>query len=203
MALRFIDYGLSKYPIAMLDMQIAHEEVAAGGDECVFMTEHEAMYSAGKSFVEEDFLRPPHYPIYYPNRGGRVTVHAGGQIVIYPIINLRRRNMSISHYVRILEDWMIEVLKMFHVDAYTSDRGIGVWTCGAKIGFIGVRVRRGVSSHGLCLNVSNDLSMFEAIVPCGITGLSITSLMEAIGRSTQMADVKAAFIKAAPTALIC
>ncbi|MDR2458770.1 MAG: lipoyl(octanoyl) transferase LipB [Holosporales bacterium] len=203
MSLRFIDYGLSKYPIALLDMQIAHKEVVAGGNECVLITEHEAMYSAGKSFMERDFLKPLSYPVYYPNRGGRVTVHAEGQIVIYPIINLRKRDMSISQYVKTLENWMIDVLRMFHVNACTSDRDIGVWTRNSKIGFVGVQVRSGVSSHGLCLNVSNDLSMFEAIIPCGISGLSITSLSEVTCGRVQVADVKAAFIKATPAILEC
>ncbi|MDR1609694.1 MAG: lipoyl(octanoyl) transferase LipB [Holosporales bacterium] len=202
MALKFIDYGLSQYSVALLDMQIAREGVVSGGDEYVFMTEHEAMYSSGRSFMGEDFLKTPHYPVYYPNRGGRVTVHSEGQIVVYPIINLAKRGMSISDYVKALEDWMIEILKMFQVDAHTSERGIGAWVGDAKIGFIGVQIRGGVSSHGLCLNVSNDLAMFECIIPCGIPGLSVTSLSEVAGRSIAMADVKAAFIQAVPIGLM-
>ncbi|MDR1365271.1 MAG: lipoyl(octanoyl) transferase LipB [Holosporales bacterium] len=200
--IKFIDYGLSKYSIAMLDMQIAHDAVVNGGAELVFITEHEAMYSAGKSFAEEDFLEPPRHPVYYPNRGGRVTVHAEGQIVVYPIINLRKRNLNISNYVSMLERWMIDVLKMFHIDARASDRGIGVWIRDSKIGFVGVCVRNGVSSHGVCLNVSNDLSMFNSITPCGITGLSVTSVSEVTGGKTaNVDDIKSAFIETVPAAL--
>ena len=183
MSIRFIDLGLTKYPIALLEMDIAVENVLNGGDECIFFTEHEALYSAGKSFKKTDFLQTPKLPVYYPNRGGRITVHSPGQVVIYPIINLKKRKLNIHEYVVMLENWMIDVLGGFGISGHTSDKGVGVWVkdpqhADAKIGFIGIHVTHGVTSHGLCLNVSNDLSYFESILPCGFNGLQITSLSE-------------------------
>ena len=181
MSLRFIDLGLTKYPIALIEMDIAVENVLKGEDECIFFTEHEALYSAGKSFLKEEFIKTPKLPIYYPNRGGRITVHSPGQVVIYPIINLKKRNLNIHDYVKILENWIIEVLSDFGISGKTSDKGVGVWIeepqrGDAKIGFIGIHVTHGVTSHGICFNVSNDLSLFDSIVPCGLYQLSITSL---------------------------
>ncbi|MDR0942497.1 MAG: lipoyl(octanoyl) transferase LipB [Holosporales bacterium] len=199
MTVKFIEYGLSKYPIALLDMEIACESIVHGGKECVFITEHEPLYSAGKSFENKDFLTKLNFPIYYPKRGGRVTVHSPGQIVLYPIINLRKRNLNVSEYVKILENWIIEVLATFQITSRLSDDGIGVWVNDAKIGFIGIRIEKGVSSHGLCLNVSNDLSMFKAIAPCGISGLRITSINNEVSKNkVTIARVAKAFIETSP-----
>ncbi len=178
--MRFIDLGVTKYPVALLEMDIAVENVLNGEDECIFFTQHEALYSAGKSFRHEEFLNAPSLPVYYPNRGGKITVHSPGQIVIYPIINLKKRNINIHEYVIMLENWMIDVLKEFGIAGQKSDKGIGVWIKtpnheDAKIGFIGIHVTHGVTSHGLCLNVSNDLSLFKSILPCGFNDLLITS----------------------------
>lgn len=197
MSVRFINLGLTKYPIALIDMEIAKENVLAGSSECVFITEHEPLYSAGKSFESTDFLVVPRYPVYFPKRGGRVTVHAPGQLVIYPIINLKKRNLNVHSYIEILESWIIQSLGNIGVNAELSDDGVGVWASGSKIGFIGVRIEHGVTSHGLCLNVSNDLSMFRAIIPCGINGVTITSLKQ-LGTRCNMSDVVSSFIQTSP-----
>jgi lipoyl(octanoyl) transferase len=194
----FIDYGLSKYPIALLDMKVAHESVLAGGEECIFITEHEAMYSAGKSSVPTDFLESHCYKTYYPRRGGRVTVHSEGQLVIYPIINLRKRAMNVSCYVRMLENWMIDALSLLNIEANLSEEGIGVWVDRSKVGFVGINVERGVASHGFCLNISNDLSLFNAIIPCGISKLSVTSVSEILGRDIQIPDIVPLFTETTP-----
>lgn len=197
MSVRFINLGLTKYPIALIDMEIAKENVLAGSSECVFITEHEPLYSAGKSFEPTDFLVAPRYPVYFSKRGGRVTVHAPGQLVVYPIINLKKRNLNVHSYIEILESWIIQSLGNIGVNAELSDDGIGVWASGSKIGFIGVRIEHGVTSHGLCLNVSNDLSMFRAIIPCGINGVTITSLKQ-LGARCNTSDVVSAFIQTSP-----
>lgn len=193
MPIRFITQGITKYPIALIDMDIAHENVLDGGDECIFMLEHEALYSAGKSYEQSDFIKTPSDPIYYPKRGGRVTVHSPGQIVIYPIISLRRRNMNVHQFVEVLENWIIDTLKEFGICGDLSDEGIGVWVEGEKIGFVGVNINKGVSSHGICVNVSNDLSLFNSIVPCGIDNVKITSVEQLIHKKPNMTDVFDAF----------
>ncbi|MDR0695819.1 MAG: lipoyl(octanoyl) transferase LipB [Holosporales bacterium] len=175
-------------------MDIAHEGVVSGGEECVFITEHYPLYSAGKSFKETDFVATPVVQIYYPQRGGRVTVHSPGQLVIYPIINLRARNITISAYIRLLEGWILDVLSVFGIYHAQARSEVGVWVNEEKLGFIGVQVRNGITSHGLCLNISNDLSLFEAIIPCGLNNVKVTSMEKILGRRVALADVAKAFV---------
>ncbi len=198
MSVKFINLGLTKYPIAMLEMEIAFENVNNGNEECVFITEHEALYSAGKSFERSDFIIAPKFPIYFPKRGGRVTIHAPGQLVIYPIINLKRRNLNVSSYIKILEIWIIDALKEMNIESNLSTEGIGVWIRDSKIGFIGVRIEHGITTHGLCLNVSNDLTMFNYIIPCGIQNLKVTSLEKLQNKTINMEHVINSFIKTNP-----
>lgn len=200
--MRFIyETGITRYATSLIDMDIAHKNIVSEkADECIFIVEHEGVYSAGKSFENSDFIGNYEYPIYYTKRGGRVTVHNPGQIVVYPIINLRKRNINVSSYVKMLENWMIQVLSNFEIEAELSNDGIGVWTKNtkSKIGFIGIRIEKGVSTHGLCLNIHNNLSPFSKIIPCGIHGVSITSIANNISKNVDMSDVASSFIKHSP-----
>ncbi|MDR3224563.1 MAG: lipoyl(octanoyl) transferase LipB [Holosporales bacterium] len=202
MCIRFIKYGFSKYSIALLDMEMAHEAIVNGADECIFITEHDALYSAGKSFEPKDFVEIPDAPIYYPNRGGRVTVHAPGQLVVYPIINLRKHKINISKYVCILENLIISILKKFNICGIITDKGKGVWVDNCKIGFIGIGVKSGVTSHGFCINISNDLNMFNKIIPCGIDEVKITSISEILGCQVNMDCVIQHLLECLPNAKI-
>lgn len=200
--MKFINLGLTKYPVALLEMDIAVENVQNGEEECVFFTEHEALYSAGKSYRPEEFIQPPKLPVYYPNRGGKITVHSPGQLVIYPIVNLKKRNLNIHEYVTILEKWIIDVLYEFGITGKTSDKGVGVWVedprlGDAKIGFIGIHVSHGVTSHGLCFNVSNELSLFVSVEPCGLSDEKVLSL-STLDISSSIRDVMAFFIFHSP-----
>jgi lipoyl(octanoyl) transferase len=196
--MRFIELGKTTYPVALIDMEIAFEAVQNGADECVFITEHEVLYSVGKSFVDGDFLGRVDAPIYYPNRGGRITVHSPGQIVVYPIINIRTRDINVRQYIGLLEGWMMSALHEFAAHSFKSEEGRGIWTASGKIGFIGIRVAKGVACHGLCLNVSNDLSFFEMIIPCGIKRLEITSMEQILRQRIGMSMVASAFVKTSP-----
>lgn len=198
MSMKLINLGLTKYPIAMLEMDIAVENVKDGSEECVLITEHEALYSAGKSYDSNDFIIPPKFPVYFPKRGGRVTVHAPGQLVIYPIIDLKRRDLNVSSYIQLLEFWIIHALDKMNVKSMLSKEGIGVWIEDSKIGFIGVRIVHGITSHGLCLNVSNDLTMFNSIIPCGIDNLKVTSLEKYLKKIIDIKDVINSFIETNP-----
>ena len=176
MSLHLIYSGLTKYPLSLIDMDIAVETALNSNEEFIFFTEHETLYSAGKSYEKVDFLQTPKHPVYYPNRGGRITVHSPGQLVIYPVINLISRNLNIHDFISILELWIINSLKDFGIAGHTSDQGVGVWVDNAKIGFIGIHVTHGISSHGLCVNVANDVSLFDIVVPCGLHNLSVGSI---------------------------
>lgn len=186
--------GIVPYSIALVNMDIAFDNVLRGGEECVFIAEHQGIYSAGKSFEHSDFIGQFDYPIYYTKRGGRVTVHNIGQIVIYPILNLKKRNLNVSAYVGILAQWMIDVLHQFDITATISDQGIGVWVNHSKIGFIGLRIEKGVSTHGFCLNVNNTLAPFAEIIPCGIKDISITSMEKILGHKIAMREVQIKFL---------
>lgn len=190
--------GITSYAISLIDMEIAQENVSNEKEECVMIVEHEGIYSAGKSFKSKDFIGMYKYPVYYSNRGGRVTVHNPGQIVVYPIINLRKRGITVNFYVEILENWMINVLEKLGIKANLSDDGIGVWVQNSKIGFIGIRVQHGVSSHGLCLNVNNDLTPFNNIVPCGIQNLSVTSVSKVLMKNVDIDKITNIFIDTCP-----
>ena len=193
--MKYIYDKQTKYAVSLLDMEIAHQNVLNGAEECVFITEHEGVYSAGKSFEQSDILRNLLLPIYYPKRGGRITVHSPGQIVVYPIINLRKRGLNVRDFVVMLEEWMISALSEFGIKATVSSDGIGVWVNGSKIGFVGIRIGQGVSTHGLCLNVSNDIKYFSNIIPCGISGVDITSIEKILNDKIHMEDVAQKFIK--------
>jgi lipoyl(octanoyl) transferase len=196
--MRFINYGISRYTVALLEMELAKECVASGAAESVFITEHYAVCSAGKSSQKSDFLNISGIPIYYSSRGGRVTIHSPGQLVIYPIIDIKSRGISISMYVKQLEEWIKTVLRMFGINPLQKCSEIGVWVGDAKIGFVGIRVSGGITSHGLCLNISNDVSLFKSIVPCGLEGMQITSMEKILNRQIPLDDIASLFKKAVP-----
>jgi lipoate-protein ligase B len=110
------------------------------------------------------------------DRGGYTTYHGPGQLVVYPVLDLRARGLGVGRFVALLEDVMIAVAAACGVDAHRDARGRGVWTARGKLGSIGVRVRDGVSTHGFALNVALDLAPFASIVPCGMPGLPMTSI---------------------------
>ena len=170
----------TNYLVSLINMDIAHEAVVKGAEECVFMDEYDNVYTAGKSFEYRDIIGN-NLKIYHIGRGGRITVHSKGQIVCYPIINLRRRNINIHDFVFLLEQWMIDMLSDVGVKASRNKKGIGAWVDNSKIGFVGIRVEKGVSKHGICLNVSNDLRLFDKIIPCGLQNIKITSIEQETG----------------------
>ena len=135
------------------------------------------------------------------DRGGDVTFHGPGQLVVYPIIRLNDHKLSVGGYVRLLQEAVIDSLRELGVDAHRDDSAIGVWVGdgdGAeKICALGVRIRRGISMHGLALNVTTDLSYFNLIVPCGICNRGVTSMQKLMGEKTpSMQRVKEALTQA-------
>lgn len=187
--------GYSNYTISLLDMEIARDACHATGEEFIFFHEYEGVYTAGRSFDPNDFKSPTLLDMYYISRGGQVTVHSAGQLVIYPIINLKNRGLNISQFVNILEQWMIDVLEDLGIRGNRSSLGRGVWVDDIKIGFIGVNISKGISSHGICFNVSNDLSYFDNIVPCGIPDCPITSVQKQLNATISIQEIKKLFKK--------
>ncbi|HYL59143.1 MAG TPA: lipoyl(octanoyl) transferase LipB, partial [Candidatus Acidoferrales bacterium] len=130
--------------------------------------------------ADERFIvaNPHAVPTYRVSRGGQVTYHGPGQLVGYPILKLEGRARDVSKYLRALEQALIDVLREFRIDATRRDGMTGVWVGARKIASIGVGIRRWTTYHGFAINVTTDLSYFDAIVPCGIEGCVMTSVAE-------------------------
>ena len=170
--------------------------VRNGGEPALILLQHPPTYTLGaRGNAEHLLLSQEAYlskgaEVHRTDRGGDVTFHGPGQIVGYPIVDIRRRGSGAVSYVRALEGVLIEVLARFGVAAARSERNAGVWTGDAKIAAIGVRISRGVTTHGFALNVNTDLSYFEHIIPCGLTDAKVTSLREQTGEEFDLEDVE-------------
>ncbi len=191
-----IDAQPTSYPAALEDMEARAAAIFAGtARERVWLLEHPPLYTAGTSADRSELL-DPRFPVYDAGRGGRYTYHGPGQRVGYLSINLGARGRDIRNFVHNLEGWVIAALGDFGVVARRAEGRIGIWTDDrqgreAKIGAIGVRVRRWVTLHGFSVNVDPDLSHFSGIVPCGISDYPVTSLA-ALGIPVSMTQFDAA-----------
>ena len=194
--------GLVAYQDALALQHRIADDVRAGGDDALILLEHPPTYTLGVRGKQDhlllslDAFRARGADVVRTDRGGDVTFHGPGQIVGYPIINLRARDMGPATYVRSIERVIIDALARFGIDAGRVDGRPGVWTRGAKIAAIGVRVSRGVTTHGFALNVSTDLSYFDHIIPCGITDATVTSMQRVLGRAPATADIQDALVSA-------
>ena len=179
----------------------------AGGPSRIFLVEHPPVITLGRRpGVDRNLRRTPDelvdrkIELVQSDRGGDITYHGPGQLVCYPIIRLADANLGVGDYVHGLERAVIHTLAHWQITAHTDPKAVGVWTDTeppAKVCAIGVRVRRGVSLHGLALNVTTDLTAFESIVPCGLVGRPVTSLRHLLGdRCPSMDEVKGALVAA-------
>lgn len=177
---------------AALDEMTARNQAIGDGrsDELVWLLEHPPVYTAGTSAAEAELI-DPRFEVVKAGRGGRYTYHGPGQRIGYVLLDLSRRARDVRGFVHALEGWVIDTLADFGVEGFRRDGRIGIWTTDidgreAKIGAIGVRVRRWVTMHGFSVNLSPDLSHFGGIVPCGIEEFGVTSL-ERLGKSVDKA----------------
>jgi lipoyl(octanoyl) transferase len=190
------------YPEAVAAMEERVDAIARGdAPELVWLLEHPPLYTAGTSAEDSDLLDPDRFPVYRTGRGGQYTYHGPGQRVAYVMLDLKRRGPDVRRFVHDLEEWLIRTLDRFGVQGERREGRVGIWVDRGrdgnlpgredKIAAIGVRVRRWVTFHGVALNVEPDLSHFGGIVPCGISGHGVTSLVD-LGRPATMEDVDAA-----------
>lgn len=169
------------YPDALAWMDSRAAAVSSGeARECIWLLEHPALYTAGTS-ADPSELRDPRFPVFPAGRGGRYTYHGPGQRIAYLILNLNKRGRDVRSFVHDVESWMIATLAMLGVRSYRSASRIGIWVDDpdlgeAKIGAIGIRVRRWISMHGFSVNLDPELTHFDGIVPCGISGFGVTSM---------------------------
>ncbi len=175
--------GLIAYDAALRAMEDHVRAIRAGeGDELVWLLEHPPLYTAGTSArPEEEVVGRLPFPLHVTGRGGKITYHGPGQRVAYVMIDLRRRGIDVRSFVRGLEGWVIAALASFGIHAVRRTGRVGIWVPrdggrDDKIAAIGIRVRQGVSFHGIAVNVNPDLSHYAPIVPCGIREHGVTSL---------------------------
>jgi lipoyl(octanoyl) transferase len=189
-----ISAGLVPYPDAVAAMEARVAAIAGGqAAEMVWLLEHPPLYTAGTSARQSDLLMPDRFPVYPTGRGGQFTYHGPGQRVGYVMMDLRRRGNDVRRFVRDLEEWLIRTLAQFNVRGERREGRVGIWVARKggredKIAALGIRVRRGVSYHGVSFNVDPELEHFSGIVPCGIAEHGVTSLAD-LGLTATMADV--------------
>ena len=162
------------------------------GEESVILLEHQPVYTIGRLLDKSSLRAVDHlpYPVFETNRGGQATYHGPGQLVGYPILDLRARGRDLHGYLRKLEDLLIDLLEEFGIPGSKIEGKTGVWVQDRKIASIGVGVRRWVTMHGFALNVASDLSGFLSIVPCGISGVQMTSISKESGAEISLETVR-------------
>ena len=175
--------GLTFYPQALAAMEARAAAIRAGtGRELVWLLEHPPLFTAGTSADPAELINPLGFPVFAAGRGGRYTYHGPGQRVVYVLLDLDKRGRDIRRFVHGLEGWMIDTLAALGVSAHRAPGRIGIWVGEgadeAKIGALGVRVKRWVSLHGFSLNIAPNLDHFTGIIPCGIAEFGVTSLAE-------------------------
>ncbi len=186
--------GLAPYEPTWRAMQRFTDERDATTPDEIWMVEHPPVFTLGMNASREHLLAPGDIPVVQIDRGGQVTYHGPGQLVVYPLINLRRHALGVRQLVVALENAIIAYVGDLGIVASGSRDAPGVYVNGAKLASIGLRIRRGASYHGMALNVSPDLAPFERINVCGYRGLAVTSLEKLCG----MSDVCAAADGLAP-----
>ena len=183
------------YPEALAEMEARNTAIRERGDrELVWLLEHPPLYTAGTSADPAELLSA-RFPVHVAGRGGRYTYHGPGQRVGYCLFDLAAGQKDVRCYVHALEGWVIGTLARLGIEAFRAEGRIGIWTrdggTEAKIGAIGVRVRRWVTMHGFSVNLSPDLSHFGGIVPCGLPEFPVTSA-QALGHAISLETFDAA-----------
>ena len=185
------------YPLALAAMEERARQIRAGdAPELIWLLEHPALYTAGTSAQIADLKDPDRFPIYTAGRGGQYTYHGPGQRIAYVMLDVQRRfGSDVRAFVCALEHWVIDSLAEFGIRGEIRPGRVGVWVVlpneggvEKKIAAIGIRIRRGVSFHGISLNVAPDLTHYDGIVPCGIAEHGVTSLHD-LGHPASMKDV--------------
>ena len=198
--MKVLDLGRTPYRVAWETQKQIAGEVVMGGEDTLIFVEHEPVLTLGAGFHESNLLHPVSeyerlgIEVLRTDRGGDVTYHGPGQLVIYPIFDLKRHRQDLHKWLRALEQVVIETLATFEVNGRLFPPNTGVWVeieCELKkIAAIGIKVSKWVSLHGIALNCDNDLSAFDLIVPCGIHDHGVTSLSLATGKNISVEQAK-------------
>lgn len=197
--------GLTDHPQAVAFMEARAAAILDGSaPETIWLVEHPPLYTAGTSARAQDLTDPNRFPVHPTGRGGQYTYHGPGQRVVYVMLDLNRRGRDVRAFVQALEAWVIDSLADFGVRGEIRDGRVGVWVARPdkaplpsgemredKIAAIGIKLRRWISFHGLAVNVDPELTHYAGIVPCGISGHGVTSLVD-LGLPVGMGDLDTA-----------
>lgn len=162
-------------------------------DNYLILVEHDHVYTLGKNANSNNILNST-CEIIQTQRGGDVTYHGPGQLVAYPIINLKKKKIGVKNYISMIEKLISNILIDYNLEPQILKEETGVWVQDKKIASIGIHVTRGVTMHGLAINVNTDLSYFNNIISCGIQGVKMTSLDKELGKKIRMNDIKKSLI---------
>lgn len=200
--MRVEDWGRLGYQLAVarqLELVVA---VQNGDTDCLVLVEHDPVLTLGANFHAENLLldsatyEARGIEVIPTDRGGDVTYHGPGQLVMYPIFDLRRHGQDLHRWMRDLEETQLEILRQFGISGRRFPPHTGAWVGDAKVSAIGVKVKRWVSMHGIAMNVESVPDAFADIVPCGIQGFGVTSLTTLLGRPVSLSEVKSVAIEA-------
>lgn len=181
--------GLTPYEPMWRAMQVFTDARTGDTADEIWLVEHEPVFTLGQAGKWEHVLMPGDIPVVPVDRGGQVTYHGPGQIVAYPLIDLRRLRLGVRDLVCRIEQAIIDTLATWNIVAERKPGAPGVYVGGAKVAALGLRVRRGCTFHGLAFNVNMDLSPFHRINPCGFQGLAVTQVSD-LGGPTLLLDVE-------------
>ena len=175
--------GLVDYEPVWRDMQTYTDRRNGESDDQIWFLQHPPVYTLGLNGSDEHLLAPGNIPVVNIDRGGQVTYHGPGQLVVYPLINLRRQGLGVRELISALENAVIDVAADYGVVAQARTDAPGVYVDGRKLASLGLRIRRGCSYHGLAFNIDMDLEPFGRINPCGFQNLEVTQLSDLGGPS--------------------
>jgi len=169
-----------KYKSAIKKMEVRLEELnSEKNNELIWILEHEEVYTGGTSYKENEILDKS-INLIKTNRGGKITYHGPGQLICYFVLDLKKRGKNIRKLISIIEKTIIETLKDFKINAFADNKNIGIWFKNKKkiekVAAIGIKVKKWIAYHGFAINISNDLSKYKKIIPCGIKNKSVTNL---------------------------
>ena len=175
-----------------LQKEMQQQRINGNIEDTLILVEHDPVYTLGKNANEDHLLqsRDESIDVFNIERGGDITFHGPGQLVVYPILDLSNYKKSVSWYMRTLEQVLIDTLIEFKIIAQRNEGLTGVWVGDEKIAALGVRISRWVTMHGFSLNVNPDLSFYDGIIPCGIFDHGVTSMEQLLGETQNNDNVK-------------
>lgn len=187
------DLGRQPYEPVWRAMQRFTDARDAGTPDELWLVEHDPVFTLGQAGREEHVLMPGDIPVLHVDRGGQVTYHGPGQLVAYPLLDLKRLKLGVREYVHRIEQAVIDTLADWNIEGARREGAPGVYVNGAKIAALGIRVRRGCAFHGLAFNIAMDLEPFHRINPCGYAGLEVVAMAD-LGGPDGVAAVRPALL---------